>query len=188
MTRAPRTTTAAAIGAALLLLAGCGYDITGTPTSPTGGTDVRNADGTDSTGSTTEAAPGASSAPATDTEVPAEQAWALAGLTPPDGADVVSSVQRPNEQDVASYLVVSTTTPEAAAALCDQLGGLLPTLGAPLSERQRAPFGLTEDPEGELGLCFGASNGEDLVVQRDVLVAESGGTATVWLSAYEMPR
>lgn len=182
MTRALRTTTAA-IGAALLLLAGCGYDITGTPTSPTGGTDVRNPGSTDDAGD-----PGTSVAPATDTEVPAEQAWTMAGLTPPDGAEVVSSVQRPNEQDVASYLVVSTTTPEAAAELCDQLGGLLPTLGAPLSERQRSPFGLTEDPEGELGLCFGATNGEDLVVQRDVLVAESGGTATVWMSAYEMPR
>lgn len=182
MTRALRTTSAAA-GVALLLLAGCGYDITGTPTE---GTEVRDTDGT---GTTTDATdPGPSTVPATETEVPAEQAWALSGLTPPDGAEVVSSVQRPDEQDLASYLVVATTTPEAAAALCDQLGGLLPTLGAPLSDRQRAPFGLAEDPEGELGLCFGALNGEDLVVQRDVLVAESGGTATVWVSAYEMPR
>ncbi|WP_380163803.1 hypothetical protein [Jannaschia sp. R86511] len=184
MTRHAHARTAALGAAVLLGLAGCGYDITG---KPTGETTVR-----DSTDRAAPATGGASTAPtvapSTATDAPAEQAWALADLTPPADAEVVSSVQRPNEQDVASYLVVSTTTPEAAAALCDQLGGLLPTLGAPLSDRQRAPFELTEDPEGELGLCFGAVDGAERAVQRDVLVAESGGTATVWLSVYEMPR
>ena len=188
MTRTARAVaTAAAVG---LLLAGCGYDITGTPTRTTvaeGPTDETMADG----GTVADQDSGAAArppAPSVDTEVPAELAWELSGLTPPPDAQTVSSVQRPNDQDVRSYLVQATTTPEAAAAVCDQMGGLLPATSTPPTDSELDSFGLDDVPQGELGVCFGSTNGEQLVVQRDVLVATTGDRTTVWLSVYEMPR
>lgn len=131
---------------------------------------------------------GPSTAPSVETTVPADEAYALAELEPPPDARTVSSVQRPNDGGVASYLVVQTTTPETALAFCSQLGGMGPLLGQPLSDAQRSTFHLTEDPPGELGVCGNMTKGERYGVQRDVLVAVTDDTGTVWVSAFEMLR
>lgn len=127
-------------------------------------------------------------APDVVTAVPAEDAWRLARLKPPTETRVLTSVQRPNETNVGSYLLVATTTPDAATALCDHVG--LPTTppDGSLDESARTAFDLAEDPDGDLTVCSGTTNGERMLVRRDVLVAASGGTATVWLSAFEILR
>lgn len=171
-----RTALAALALATLLAAAGCGTDIRGRPTGDGPAPTVAGSPGSD----------GEESGVDDSTEVAAE-AWELSGLTPPAGAETVSAVSRPDPDDLPSYLVVLTTTPEAGRELCDQLGGRLPVGDLGLSDSELTGWDLAAAPAGELGVCRASLVG-DYDVQRDVLLAEQDGAATVWLSTYRLPR
>ena len=129
---------------------------------------------------------GPAPAPAVIVDAPVDEVWGLAQLVPPDGFAVSSSLRRPDPDGLPSYLLVGSTTAEGAAMLCDQLGGLVPVPPGELPEADLPGWGLTAPPEGELGRC---SAPEPVVpsLQRDVLVAVTGATVTVWVSAYDTP-
>ena len=170
--------TSRAAAAALVLagaVAGCGEQ--DAPPEPPSGA------GRTITPQVTPSGPGP--APDAVTGVAADEVWGLAQLVPPADLVVTSAARRPDAADLPTYLLVGTTTVEGAADLCAQLGDLVPVPDG-LSDADRAGWGLAEDPAGDLGTCRAA---DPVVpsVQRDVLVAEADGGATVWLSTYETP-
>lgn len=167
-----RTVPAAVCGVLLLVAVLPGCSVAPTP-APAAGTTVVPQQ---------PALPGP--APAVAADVAPDEVWGLAQLVPPADLVVGSAVRRPDADDLASYLLVGTTSPEGARTLCDQLGGLVGTTA--LDGDQRASWGLDADPAGTLGTC----SGPDPVVpsvQREVLVVEADGTATVRLSTYDTP-
>ena len=182
MTRRPdRHRLLASVGVlALLLGTGCSTDIRGRPLDP----DPTAVTGP--AGDPTAAATSGQETPTVDTDAPAQDVWDLASLTPPEAAEVISSVRRPSTADRPSYLLVATTTPEAARAVCDQLGGRLPVGPSGLSDTELRGWALEDEPPGELGVCTASLPG-DVDVQRDVLLAETDGAATLWLSTYRVP-
>jgi hypothetical protein len=175
--RRHRLAAAAGVVALLVLGSGCSTDIRGRPV----GGDPQETSTTGDTGTATGA--GATG----DVVDTAAQAWELAGLTPPEGAETVSALARPTEGDLPSYLVVLTTTPERARQLCEQLGGRLPVGSLGLSDIELTGWALESEPPGDVGVCQASKPG-DYDVQRDVLLAEADGAATVWLSTYRLPR
>ncbi len=170
------TSQRAAVAAAVtvgLLLAGCaGDDPAPSAARPTLTPDVEPV--------------GPGPAPEGTTAVAPEEVWGLAQLVPPDDLVVTSSVRRPDPADLPSYLLVGSTGPDGVSALCEQLAQPEPAPVDALDSDQRAGWGLAEDPAGGLSVCAGP---DPVVpsVQRELLVAQEGGQATVWLSAYDTP-
>ena len=138
--------------------------------------------------STSTSPPTASSpspSPGTTVEVDAAQALDLGGLTLPPDARVDSSVQRPNELGLRSYLVQIEATADAATTLCSQVSQPLPAGDTGLTAAELKAFGLTAEPAGALHICGASLPGH--AVERRVLVATEADGARVWLSVYEVP-
>lgn len=168
----PAALVVAAVIAAGLPLAACGQE---TPPLVTGRTTTPD-----------DVLAGPGPAPEAVVDAPADEVWGLAQLVPPDDLAVTSSVRRPDADGLASYLLVGTTTPDGAAALCDQVGGLVPVPADGLAGTDLDGWGLAQAPAGELGTC-GAPEPVVPSVLRDVLAATADGTTTVWVSAYDTP-